>query len=60
MIAMCWRGHADTPERSVAMACLGEAGNDGHHQVTSGCWFCTISAIFRAFIDWGDERKPCR
>lgn len=43
-----------------AMASRGEGGSCGHHQVTPGCRACTRAATARAFVDCGDERKPCR
>ncbi len=60
MTAICPRGQAAVPSNSKVMAWAGEAGNWGHHQVTSGCRVRTSLAMVWALTDCGDDLKPCK
>src|SRR5258706_11413761 len=54
------RGHAETPSSISASASRGDGGSCGHHHCTSGRCSRIQAAIWRALVDCGDERKPCR
>ena len=60
MTAICARGQAAVPRSNRSIACAGEAGSCGHHQVTPGCRACTRWAMVWALADCGDDLKPCR
>ena len=51
---------ASSAASSSAIASRGEAGSCGHHQCSRGACAPTQAATLRAFVDCGDERKPCR
>ena len=57
---MVSRGQSWMPRITISMASRGEGGNCGHHQTAPGCRARMRAATFCAFIDCGDERKPCR
>lgn len=48
------------PSAINAAAALGEGGSCGHHHVMCGNCAAMMAATCRAFVDWGDERNPCK
>jgi len=60
MTAMRAFGQAAIAVSTSLIASAGEAASCGQYQTVSGRCSATQAANLRAFVDCGDERKPCR